>query len=173
MSDRTAYRLIQEGLTNARRNAPGQPVTLTVSVNGADTALIEIRNPTMESISVPSNRGAGIIGMTERARLAGGRLDHGLENGVLSAGHAPAKAIRSGAVRVLIMMLDGVHGISVAGDAADGDEVMQLVDAHAPDVILIDIRMPKSTGSRHSVGCGGDQILPKSWSSPPSTPMIM
>jgi signal transduction histidine kinase len=81
MSGRTAYRLIQERLTNARRHAPGQPVTLTVYANGADTALIEIRNPTMEPVSVPSNSGAGIIGMTERVRLAGGRLDHGLENG--------------------------------------------------------------------------------------------
>jgi signal transduction histidine kinase len=81
MSDRTAYRLIQEGFTNARRHAPGQPVTLTISVDGADTALIEIRNPTMGSISVPSNKGAGIIAMTERVRLAGGLLEHGFENG--------------------------------------------------------------------------------------------
>jgi DNA-binding NarL/FixJ family response regulator len=46
----------------------------------------------------------------------------------------------------LIRMLDGVHGISIVGDAADGDQVMQLVDAHAPDVILMDIRMPKVDG---------------------------
>jgi DNA-binding NarL/FixJ family response regulator len=46
----------------------------------------------------------------------------------------------------LIMMLDGVDGISIVGEAADGDQVMQLVDAHAPDVILMDIRMPKVDG---------------------------
>jgi signal transduction histidine kinase len=34
MSGRTAYRLIQDGLTNARRHAPGQPVTLMVSTAG-------------------------------------------------------------------------------------------------------------------------------------------
>jgi DNA-binding NarL/FixJ family response regulator len=66
--------------------------------------------------------------------------------------------MRSGPVRVaivdddalvragLIMMLDGVHGISIVGEAADGDQVMQLVDTHAPDVILMDIRMPKVDG---------------------------
>jgi signal transduction histidine kinase len=43
MSARAAYRLVQEGLTNARKHAPGQPVTLTVSANGGDAALIEIR----------------------------------------------------------------------------------------------------------------------------------
>jgi DNA-binding NarL/FixJ family response regulator len=44
------------------------------------------------------------------------------------------------------MMLDGVEGISIVGEAADGDQVMGLVDAHAPDVILMDIRMPKVDG---------------------------
>jgi DNA-binding NarL/FixJ family response regulator len=44
------------------------------------------------------------------------------------------------------MMLDGVNGISIVGDAADGDQVMQLVDAHAPDVILMDIRMSRVDG---------------------------
>jgi signal transduction histidine kinase len=80
MSARAAYRLVQEGLTNARKHAPGQPVTLTVSANGGDAALIEIRNRTTgPSRSLDS--GAGIVGMTERVRLAGGRLDHGLRNG--------------------------------------------------------------------------------------------
>jgi DNA-binding NarL/FixJ family response regulator len=46
----------------------------------------------------------------------------------------------------LIMMLDGVDGISIVDEAADGDQVMQLVDAHAPDVILMDIRLPKVDG---------------------------
>ena len=81
MSARAAYRLVQEGLTNARKHAPGQPVTLTVSANTGDTALIEIRNRTRGPASVLTSNGAGIVGMTERVRLAGGRLDHGLRNG--------------------------------------------------------------------------------------------
>jgi signal transduction histidine kinase len=81
MSGRAAYRLVQEGLTNARKHAPGQPVTVTVSANGGDAALIEIRNRTQKSDSELPSSGSGIIGMTERVRLAGGRLDHGLQNG--------------------------------------------------------------------------------------------
>ncbi|MEW2353093.1 response regulator transcription factor [Spirillospora sp. NPDC029432] len=46
----------------------------------------------------------------------------------------------------LTMMLDGAHGISVAGDAADGDEVPAAADAHAPDVVLMDLRMPRVDG---------------------------
>ena len=46
----------------------------------------------------------------------------------------------------LIMMLDGVEGISIVGEASDGDQVMSLINAHSPDVILMDIRMPKVDG---------------------------
>jgi DNA-binding NarL/FixJ family response regulator len=46
----------------------------------------------------------------------------------------------------LVMMLDGAEGISVVGEAGDGDEVPALVDAHAPHVVLMDLRMPHVNG---------------------------
>jgi DNA-binding NarL/FixJ family response regulator len=46
----------------------------------------------------------------------------------------------------LVMMLDGAHGIAVVGQAADGDEVPDAVAAHAPDVVLMDLRMPHLDG---------------------------
>ncbi|MEO3824235.1 response regulator transcription factor [Actinomadura sp. B10D3] len=46
----------------------------------------------------------------------------------------------------LSMMLDGTGGIAVAGEAADGDEVPAAADAHAPDVVLMDLRMPRVDG---------------------------
>jgi len=42
----------------------------------------------------------------------------------------------------LTMMLDGADGIAVVGDAADGAQAITAVDRHAPDVVLMDIRMP-------------------------------
>jgi DNA-binding NarL/FixJ family response regulator len=46
----------------------------------------------------------------------------------------------------LTMMLDGAPGISVVGEAADGEQVPAALDAHATDVVLMDIRMPKVNG---------------------------
>jgi DNA-binding NarL/FixJ family response regulator len=46
----------------------------------------------------------------------------------------------------LTMMLDGAPGIAVVGEAADGDQVPAATDACAPDVVLMDLRMPRVDG---------------------------
>jgi DNA-binding NarL/FixJ family response regulator len=46
----------------------------------------------------------------------------------------------------LTMMLGGAPDIRVLAQAGDGTEVPQLVDRHMPDVVLMDIRMPKTDG---------------------------
>ncbi|MFG2966177.1 histidine kinase [Streptomyces sp. NPDC048288] len=74
---RTAYRIAQEGLTNARKHAPGAEVTVRVTGAPGDGLDITVRNPAPETEAphVPGS-GQGLIGLTERATLAGGRLDH-------------------------------------------------------------------------------------------------
>jgi signal transduction histidine kinase len=76
---RNAYRIVQEGLTNARKHARGSAVDVGVS-GGVGTGLeIEIRNRLpvgVASAGIPG-AGTGIIGLAERATLAGGRLEHG------------------------------------------------------------------------------------------------
>jgi signal transduction histidine kinase len=77
---RNAYRIVQEGLTNARRHAPGTAVVLTLSGRPGDGLEIEVRNPMgtfRPERAVPPGSGAGIIGLAERAHLAGGKLEHG------------------------------------------------------------------------------------------------
>jgi DNA-binding NarL/FixJ family response regulator len=46
----------------------------------------------------------------------------------------------------LTMMLDGAPGIAVVGEAADGDQATAATDLHAPDVVLMDLRMPRVNG---------------------------
>ncbi|MFI6406218.1 response regulator [Streptomyces sp. NPDC050548] len=50
--------------------------------------------------------------------------------------------VRSG----LRLMLSGAADIEVVAEAADGGEVPALVDEHAPDLVLMDIRMPGVDG---------------------------
>jgi signal transduction histidine kinase len=78
---RTVYRVIQEGLTNARKHAPGAPVEVTVTTDGQTlTAEVISRRPTAtprQAPAAPAGPGAGLIGLAERLALAGGRLEHG------------------------------------------------------------------------------------------------
>ncbi|MCZ7439482.1 response regulator transcription factor [Micromonospora sp. WMMC241] len=46
----------------------------------------------------------------------------------------------------LSMILGGVPDLTVVGEAADGAEVPAAVAAHAPHVVLMDIRMPRVDG---------------------------
>ena len=79
---RTAYRVVQEGLTNARKHAPGQPVT--VRVDGAPGAglRITISNPLGGTgVSGVPGSGLGLIGVQERVGMAGGRVEFGAVGG--------------------------------------------------------------------------------------------
>ncbi|MGW6389036.1 sensor histidine kinase [Streptomyces sp. NPDC055103] len=75
---RTAYRIAQEGLTNARKHAPGTKVTVTVSGRPGEGLTVTVHNPPPAGPvpHVPGS-GQGLIGLTERAVLAGGRMEHG------------------------------------------------------------------------------------------------
>ncbi|MGW8948874.1 sensor histidine kinase [Streptomyces sp. NPDC055709] len=75
---RTVYRITQEGLTNARKHAPGAEVTVSVHGGPGQGLTIAVRNPAPDGpvTEVPGS-GQGLIGLTERATLAGGSLEHG------------------------------------------------------------------------------------------------
>ena len=81
---RTAYRVVQEGLTNARKHAPGEPVQVVVDGRPGGGLLIDIRNPLVNGQATGpaiGGSGTGLIGLTERVRLAGGELDHEATDG--------------------------------------------------------------------------------------------
>ena len=76
---RTAYRVVQEGLTNARKHAPAAAVDVSVTApNGALVVEVRSRPSTAAPASLPG-AGTGLIGLAERVSLAGGELAHGRE----------------------------------------------------------------------------------------------
>jgi signal transduction histidine kinase len=78
---RTAYRVVQEGLTNARKHSPGAPVDVTVTGDGLGSLTVEVvshsRNGAVAAgAPAPAGPGAGLIGLAERLALVGGALEH-------------------------------------------------------------------------------------------------
>ena len=76
---RHAYRIVQEGLTNARKHAPGTPVALSLRTT-ADRLRVVVRNR-LADLAQPDRSGSvlGLVGIAERVDLVGGDLSHGIE----------------------------------------------------------------------------------------------
>ncbi|WP_405144155.1 histidine kinase [Sphaerisporangium sp. NBC_01403] len=95
---RTAYRIVQEALTNARKHAPGAEVSVRVTGEPGRGLTVEVRNtnPTPPPAGTPAIApapdpvpdsgpastanawsGQGLVGLAERVALASGRLEHG------------------------------------------------------------------------------------------------
>ena len=75
-----AYRTAQEALTNARKHAPGQPVTLRLGYD-PDQITLSVVNPippehTERPLADTGGR-FGLVGLRERAALAGGTFEAG------------------------------------------------------------------------------------------------
>jgi DNA-binding NarL/FixJ family response regulator len=78
------------------------------------------------------------------------------------------------------VILDAADGITVVGEAANGEAAVSQVAAHAPDVVLMDIRMPGMDGleatrliTRGAAGersAGSGPATPHSASPGPTTP---
>nr|WP_239136974.1 histidine kinase [Sphaerisporangium rufum] len=77
--ERTAYRIVQEALTNARKHAPGMAVRVLLSGAPGDGLRVLVTNPLppRDPRHGPPGAGLGLVGLGERVALAGGRLDHG------------------------------------------------------------------------------------------------
>ena len=79
-----AYRTAQEALTNARKHAPGQPVTVRLGFQDGQIT-VSVANPLPPSGEAPplaaTGAGAGLTGLRERAALAGGTLEAGPATG--------------------------------------------------------------------------------------------
>jgi signal transduction histidine kinase len=76
--DLTAYRIVQEALTNVRKHAPGAPTTVRLAWS---PALLELAVRDAGPGPNGSDGGHGLVGMQERVRIHGGRLHTGATAG--------------------------------------------------------------------------------------------
>lgn len=79
--DRAAYRVVQEGLTNARKHGGGPSVSVLID-GSFDTGLaVRISQPmppgALRAVSSVPGSGTGLLGLVERATLVGGSVQFG------------------------------------------------------------------------------------------------
>ncbi|MEV5595097.1 histidine kinase [Streptomyces sp. NPDC052496] len=102
MGARAVYRVVQEGLTNATKHAPGAPVEVRLAGAGRwlDVTVTNAAPPPGTAPSAaPVSGGNGLVGLDERVRLAGGELRAGPAPGggfevaarLPTAGRAPVR----------------------------------------------------------------------------------
>jgi signal transduction histidine kinase len=77
-ASRAAYRVVEEGLTNAAKHATGRPVAIRLT-RETGTLVVTVTNP----VAGDTDRGGGfgLAGLTERAGAAGGFVDHRVDHG--------------------------------------------------------------------------------------------
>ncbi|MFI5496766.1 sensor histidine kinase [Actinoplanes sp. NPDC051859] len=81
---RVVYRIVQEGLTNARKHAPQAPTTVSVCRADDGSVAVSVCNE-LTATAGPTGKlpgaGSGLAGLAERIRLAGGSLRSGPVHG--------------------------------------------------------------------------------------------
>ncbi|MEV6814850.1 histidine kinase [Micromonospora sp. NPDC051296] len=80
-TQRTVYRTVQEGLTNARKHAPGAPVEVRVDAAPGPGVSVTVSNPVPPGPHGGPGAGAGLTGLAERVALDGGTVEHGVVDG--------------------------------------------------------------------------------------------
>jgi signal transduction histidine kinase len=78
---RTVYRIVQEGITNVRKHAPGAILDVEVTGDPGSGIDVRLRNPIGFGTSGTPGSGLGLVGLSERAELRGGRLEHRQDDG--------------------------------------------------------------------------------------------
>lgn len=79
VAGRTVYRVLQEALTNVRKHASGQPVTVSLAGAPGGTIRVEVVNHpsgAAEGRVEHVGAGTGLVGLAERLALARGTLEH-------------------------------------------------------------------------------------------------
>jgi len=72
--ERTAYRVVQEALTNAGKHAPGAAVAITLDYRPAELAVAVVNRRATRPVADVSSGGHGLVGLRERVRAVGGDL---------------------------------------------------------------------------------------------------
>ena len=167
----TAYRIVQEALTNVVRHAPGAEATVRVGIGLAGVRIEVTDSGRAWHGPDPAGRGPGRRRQRARdrrhARAGRDLRRHGRRRDA-SARRLPGRCVpacRAGrggeggvSIGVVVaddqaivragfrLLIDSEPDMTVLGEAADGAEAVAAARRTTPDVVLMDIRMPVMDG---------------------------
>ncbi|MCX5410920.1 sensor histidine kinase [Streptomyces sp. NBC_00059] len=157
-----AYRVVQEGLTNAHKHAPGAAIVVGVRYE-PDSLVVEVANGPAaqpQDRGVPSGR-QGLTGLGERARLVGGMVHAGptADGGFRLAAVLPypstggdlASPPHDGAPTTFVGPADDFWAQIPAGPLGESDPVIER--SGLPEE-LVRVMSRSKRGSGIAIGCG-------------------
>ena len=170
------YRTTQEALTNVRRHSAGDRVEIRVEYADDGTRLLVQDHGPGAPVMVGAG-GYGLTGMRERAELLGGPARRRAHAGRLPRravapdgdparrGREPrrprSKRAERGFAMIRVLLADDqrlvreglgtllglLDGVELVGAAADGEEALELAARLDPDIVLMDLSMPRLNGT--------------------------
>ncbi|MER6841372.1 sensor histidine kinase [Streptomyces platensis] len=169
ISDHAAYRIAQEGLTNAHKHAPGATITIELRYE-PDSLVVEVANgPVPETAddgrSVVSG-GQGLTGLRERARLVGGMVHVGstADGGFRLAGVLPYTALERGATSSspgdeAATFVDSTGDFRQQIAAGSPGEADPVIDWNGSPKELAKAMSTRKRSSGIAIGCGVAALL--------------
>ena len=153
------YRIAQEGLTNVRKHAGAVRACLEVVADAGRVTVRVVNDPPAVAPVTDLSTGHGLLGARERALAAGGTFRRRTDRArrVRAGGRASRRGAHA-VIRVLLcddqelvragfrLILDLEDDLEVVGEAVDGKDCLRQVARERPDVVLMDIRMPRMDG---------------------------
>ena len=165
------YRVFQEALTNIGKHAGAKQISMKVKAQKESVIFVMEDDGSGFDMDAPlprnpNEKGFGLAAMEERARMLGASLhvlsrpDHGtsISSGgpnsesqgkrmkvtepyriVLADDH---KMFRLGVRKII----DETDDLAVVGEAGDGLELLELIKTLSPQMVILDISMPKMRG---------------------------
>lgn len=158
-ADACAYRLVQEGLTNAHKHAPGASILVELRWE-PDAVVVAVANEPPrpgEKGTEPVSGGNGLTGLRERARLASGMSHSGAsaDGGFRVAVVLPYTSDGRGAEATLVAAADDFGEQSASHRLGD----VGVDSTHAGTDRKLGREMRKKTAKHVAWGCGGSLIV--------------
>ncbi|MFD4897519.1 sensor histidine kinase [Streptomyces sp. NPDC058411] len=124
-ADHAAYRVVQEGLTNAHKHAPGASISIGLRYE-PDSLVVEVANGPVAAPSGVASGGQGLTGLAERARLVGGMVHAGptADGGFRLAGVLPYTS-PGDARKTFVAPQDDFRAQSPAGPGGEAGPVIE------------------------------------------------